>query len=150
MSSDSLACRFYSSPSAPILKRRRFVRTTIRARWWLTRGTHDTDTTVGWWSSEGHGESTRSDDDIRRERDFAMRYLNTDGREIHWMLIRTLQASVADTVLISSAGCAGIRHRGAHESARDVGRELALAVSGRGAEAGAGAALAGDGELYDS
>ena len=62
-------------------------------------GTHDTDTTVGWWSSEGHGESTRSGDDIRRERDFAMRYLNTDGREIHWVLIRTLLASVADTVL---------------------------------------------------
>jgi len=62
-------------------------------------GTHDTDTTMGWWSSEGHGESTRSDDDIRREREFAMRYLNTDGREIHWVLIRTLLASVADTVL---------------------------------------------------
>jgi 4-alpha-glucanotransferase len=62
-------------------------------------GTHDTDTTVGWWSSKGHGESTRSDDDIRRELDFAMRYLNTDGGEIHWVFIRTLLASVADTVL---------------------------------------------------
>jgi len=62
-------------------------------------GSHDTDTTVGWWSSKGHGESTRSSDDIRRERDFAMRYLNTDGREIHWVFIRTLLASVADTVL---------------------------------------------------
>jgi 4-alpha-glucanotransferase len=62
-------------------------------------GTHDCDTTVGWWSSKGRGESTRSDDDIRRERDFAMRYLNTDGREIHWVLIRELLASVADTVL---------------------------------------------------
>ena len=36
--------------------------------------------------------------DIRRERDFAMRYLNTDGREINWVFIRTLLASVADTV----------------------------------------------------
>jgi 4-alpha-glucanotransferase len=62
-------------------------------------GTHDSDTTVGWWSSKGRGESTRSEADIRRERDFAMRYLNTDGREIHWVLIRTLLASVADTVL---------------------------------------------------
>jgi 4-alpha-glucanotransferase len=62
-------------------------------------GTHDSDTTVGWWSSKGRGESTRSDDDIRRERDFAMRYLDTDGREIHWVFIRTLLASVADTVL---------------------------------------------------
>ncbi len=63
-------------------------------------GTHDSDTTVGWWGSEGRGESTRSDEDIRRERGFAMRYLNTDGKEIHWTFIRTLEASVADTVLI--------------------------------------------------
>jgi 4-alpha-glucanotransferase len=62
-------------------------------------GTHDSDTTMGWWLSKGRGESTRSDDDIRRERDYAMRYLNTDGREIHWVFIRTLLASVADTVL---------------------------------------------------
>jgi len=62
-------------------------------------GTHDSDTTVGWWSSKGHGESTRSDDDIQRELDFAMRYLNTDGREINWVFIHTLLASVADTAL---------------------------------------------------
>ncbi len=63
-------------------------------------GTHDCDTTVGWWTSEGRGESTRSADDIRREREFARAYLNTDGSEIHWVFIRTLLASVADTVLI--------------------------------------------------
>jgi 4-alpha-glucanotransferase len=63
-------------------------------------GTHDCDTTVGWWRSEGRGESTRSEEDIRRERDFAMRYLNTDGKEINWTLIQALEASVADTVLI--------------------------------------------------
>src|SRR5579864_2577984 len=33
-------------------------------------GTHDCDTTVGWWTSEGRGESTRSVEDIRREREF--------------------------------------------------------------------------------
>ena len=63
-------------------------------------GTHDCDTTVGWWSSEGRGESTRSAEDIAREREFARAYLNTDGREIHWVFIRELLASVADTVLI--------------------------------------------------
>ncbi len=63
-------------------------------------GTHDCDTTVGWWTSEGRGESTRSADDIRREREFACAYLDTDGNEIHWAFIRTLLASVADTVLI--------------------------------------------------
>lgn len=63
-------------------------------------GTHDNDTTVGWWSSKGSGDSTRSDQDILRERDFAMRYLNTDGREMQWTFIRAVEASVADTVLI--------------------------------------------------
>jgi len=71
-------------------------------------GTHDSDTTVGWWKSEGRGESTRSEEDIRRERDFAKRYLNTDGREIHWTLIRALEASVADTVLIPMQDVLGL------------------------------------------
>ncbi len=71
-------------------------------------GTHDTDTTEGWWRSEGRGESTRSEEDIRRERDFAMRYLNTDGGEIHWTLIRTLEASVAETVLIPMQDVLGL------------------------------------------
>ena len=63
-------------------------------------GTHDCDTTVGWWRSEGHGESTRSAGAIERERAFTRRYLNTEGQEIHWDFIRALEASVADTVLI--------------------------------------------------
>ncbi len=63
-------------------------------------GTHDCDTTVGWWTSEGRGESTRSADEIQREREFTRKYLATDGREIHWAFIRALEASVADTVLI--------------------------------------------------
>ena len=71
-------------------------------------GTHDCDTTVGWWSSAGRGESTRSDEDIRRERDFAMRYLDTDGKEIQWVFIRTLMASVADTVLIPMQDVLGL------------------------------------------
>ena len=63
-------------------------------------GTHDCDTTVGWWTSEGKGESTRSPEDIRREHEIARKYLNTDGNEINWAFIRALEASVADTVLI--------------------------------------------------
>ena len=46
-------------------------------------GTHDCDTTVGWWTGRGRGQSTRSNDDIWRERDYARRYLATDGNEIH-------------------------------------------------------------------
>jgi len=62
-------------------------------------GTHDCDTTVGWWTSVGRGESTRTEEDIRKERDYTRRYLNLDGQEIHWAFIRALMSSVADTVV---------------------------------------------------
>lgn len=63
-------------------------------------GTHDNDTTVGWWLSTGEGDSTRSAADVAREKDYARRYLDTDGREMHWTLIRAALASVADTALV--------------------------------------------------
>jgi 4-alpha-glucanotransferase len=51
-------------------------------------GTHDNDTTVGWWSSAKPEERRHAGD-----------YLNTDGAEIHWDLIRAACASVADTAV---------------------------------------------------
>ncbi len=49
-----------------------------------------------------------SDEDIRAEREITRKYLQTDGREIHWDFIRALLASVADTVLIPLPGRAGL------------------------------------------
>lgn len=63
-------------------------------------GTHDNDTTVGWWQSSGDGDSTRDAAMVRREKDFARRYLATDGHEMQWTLICAALASVANTVLI--------------------------------------------------
>lgn len=63
-------------------------------------GTHDNDTTAGWWGSTGAGDSTRDAEMVDREKAFAMEYLGADGTEMHWTLIRTVMASVADTVLI--------------------------------------------------
>jgi 4-alpha-glucanotransferase len=71
-------------------------------------GTHDNDTTLGWWTSTGAGDSTRSADDVARERDYAMRYLATDGREMNWTLIRAALASVADTALIPMQDVLGL------------------------------------------
>jgi 4-alpha-glucanotransferase len=63
-------------------------------------GGHDNDTTLGWWES-GIADSTRSEDDLRREHEFTSAYLNLrEGEEIQWAMIRALMASVADTVLI--------------------------------------------------
>jgi 4-alpha-glucanotransferase len=63
-------------------------------------GTHDNDTTVGWFRSEAGEGTTRDEDQVARERDFALRYLGSDGREIHWDMIRAALASVADTAII--------------------------------------------------
>ena len=86
---------FGTDPQAPTFRPHNYPREVV-----AYTGTHDNDTTVGWWRSTGAGDSTRSDEDIRRERDFARRYLATDGAEIQWTFIRALEASVADTVLI--------------------------------------------------
>jgi 4-alpha-glucanotransferase len=51
-------------------------------------GTHDNDTTVGWWASASEAERHHLRD-----------YLVTDGRDIHWDLIRAACASVADTAI---------------------------------------------------
>ena len=63
-------------------------------------GTHDNDTTVGWFEDQGGPSSTRTPEQIARERAFALRYLATDGREIHWAMIRAAHASVARTAIV--------------------------------------------------
>jgi 4-alpha-glucanotransferase len=62
-------------------------------------GTHDNDTTVGWFSSQAGTGSTRDDSQISREREFCLKYLNSDGAEIHWDFIRAVWASVANTAI---------------------------------------------------
>ena len=72
-------------------------------------GTHDNDTTVGWWTA-GVGDSTRTKEEVEREHDFARRYMNTDGREIHWDFIRTLLASVAEVAIVPLQDVLGKGH----------------------------------------
>lgn len=51
-------------------------------------GTHDSDTSVGWWNTAR-----------AHEKEFAQRYLNFDGHEINWQMINILSGSNADTVI---------------------------------------------------
>ena len=62
-------------------------------------GTHDNDTTVGWWNGEG-GNSKRSAKDVEAEQAFALEYLGSDGTEVHWAFIRAVLASVADIAIV--------------------------------------------------
>lgn len=63
-------------------------------------GGHDNDTTFGWWTSTGMGESTRTGSDIRKEREFTKTYLGFDNEPIQWVFIRTILASVADLAIV--------------------------------------------------
>ncbi len=63
-------------------------------------GTHDNDTTVGWFNSVAGEGSTRTASQIESERNFSMKYLNSKGDEIHWDFIRALLASVANTAIV--------------------------------------------------
>jgi 4-alpha-glucanotransferase len=63
-------------------------------------GTHDNDTTVGWWTSDGIGDSTRTPEEIEKERGFVKKYFDTDGREIHWVFMRGVMSSVAGVAII--------------------------------------------------
>lgn len=64
-------------------------------------GGHDNDTTLGWWSSSGAGDSTRTSEDVRKERQFARDYLDLrDDNEIHWVMIRAVLSSVADVAIV--------------------------------------------------
>ncbi|HEY6402169.1 MAG TPA: 4-alpha-glucanotransferase, partial [Blastocatellia bacterium] len=60
----------------------------------------DNDTTAGWFTGEGAGLSTRSHDEVSGERDLALKYLGTDGREISWDFIRLALSSVANAAII--------------------------------------------------
>ncbi len=85
---------FGNDPQAPDFRPHNYPRARV-----AYTGTHDCDTTVGWWTSAGQGESTRTEADIRKEHDYTRRYLDLDAQEIHWAFIRALMASVADTVV---------------------------------------------------
>lgn len=85
---------FGTDPQAPTFKPHNYERNVV-----VYTGTHDNDTTIGWWTGD-IGHSTRSENEIEEEREHTRRYLGTDGREIHWDFIHAVQASVADTAIV--------------------------------------------------
>ena len=82
-------------------------------------GTHDNDTIVGWWSA-GVGDSTRTAKQVEAEHAFTRLYLGTEGAEIHWVFVRAVLASVADTAIVPVQDVLGL------------GSEARMNVPGRG------------------
>jgi len=74
-------------------------------------GTHDNDTLVGWWTQAAH---TRTAEAVRRERAYALQYLNLDLDDIqtlNWRCIRLLMASVAALVVTPVQDVLGLGSR---------------------------------------
>jgi 4-alpha-glucanotransferase len=82
---------FGTDVQAPDFQPHNFVRRAV-----VYTGTHDNDTTVGWFNDPGGEGSPRSPEQAQAERDACLRYLGTEGSEVHWDLIRLALMSVAD------------------------------------------------------
>jgi 4-alpha-glucanotransferase len=87
-----------TDPQGPSFRPHNYVRDLV-----AYTGGHDNDTMVGWWSA-GVGDSTRSQDDLRREHEFVSQYfgftLDDPKVEVNWVFIRALYMSVANTALV--------------------------------------------------
>jgi len=75
-------------------------------------GTHDNDTTVGWFHSAVGADSTRTETEINSEREFCKKYLHTQGEEIEWDFIRAVLSSVANTAIIPLQDVLGVGSEG--------------------------------------
>jgi len=71
-------------------------------------GTHDNDTTTGWFRGGEINHTTQSKKQRDKERRLALEYLGTDGREINWQFIRLAFMSVADTAIIPMQDVLGL------------------------------------------
>ena len=63
-------------------------------------GTHDNNTTIGWFNGEDIGVTTRSKSTMDKERQHVLQYIGTDGHEINWDFIRIALMSIADIAII--------------------------------------------------
>ena len=89
---------FGNDPQGPSFRPHNYPRNVV-----AYTGTHDNDTVIGWWTSKPGEGSIRTEEDIRKEREFTRCYLGFKDSEnfepINWVFIRTLMRSVADTVV---------------------------------------------------
>ena len=96
---------FGNDPQAPTFKPHNYVRDLV-----AYTGTHDNDTVVGWWTSGGKGDSTRTPEDVAKEHAYARAYLGFKDQDqpIQWVLIRGIMSSVANTAMVPMQDILGL------------------------------------------
>jgi 4-alpha-glucanotransferase len=63
-------------------------------------GTHDNDTTLGWWNALRRSAGRRGHSAERATLNRVKSYLQNNGREIHWSFIQAILTSVADIAIV--------------------------------------------------
>jgi len=58
--------------------------------------THDHNTTVGWFTADAGSQTTQTPEEIEKERRQVKAYLDSDGSQIHWDMIRAALKSKAN------------------------------------------------------
>lgn len=90
---------FGTDPQAPTFLPHNHARNAV-----VYTGTHDNDTTLGWFTDPGGEDSARTREEAENERRTALAYLGcgdrTDPREVTWAMIRLVMASVANTAIV--------------------------------------------------
>jgi 4-alpha-glucanotransferase len=71
-------------------------------------GTHDNDTVMGWYHAPVAADSNAEAHRGARAR--ALRYVGSDGHELHWDLMRAAFASVANTAIVPVQDVLGLGH----------------------------------------
>ena len=100
---------FGTDPNAPDFLPHNYPRNAV-----VYTGTHDNDTTAGWFHDAGSG--TRSAEQTEKERRGALAYLGHDattpndvaGHEIHWQMIRMILMSVANVAIVLAQDLLGL------------------------------------------
>jgi 4-alpha-glucanotransferase len=98
-----LQFNFGSDPKADACRPHNYPRNCV-----VYTGTHDNNTTIGWFRGEDVKDSTQSREERGKETQLALKYMGTDGHEINWDFIRLALMSVADTAIIPMQDILGL------------------------------------------
>jgi 4-alpha-glucanotransferase len=71
-------------------------------------GTHDNNTSLGWFHEVERPENTAALAQMAAERTRALKYMASNGEQIHWDMIRLALASVADIAMIPMQDVLGL------------------------------------------
>jgi 4-alpha-glucanotransferase len=85
-----LQMAFGNDPKAPEYRPHNYTKHSV-----VYTATHDHNTTVGWFTAQPGTQTTQMREEVEKERKYALEYVGTDGKELHWYFIRLAMGSVA-------------------------------------------------------